>query len=423
MTVDALPPLRPHGGVPRIDAERLMLRLCRLGQVGRDPAGRLVRLALSDADAEGRALVTAWMTELGLSVSLDKVGNLFGTLAGSDPDAAPVMIGSHIDSVVDAGIYDGCLGVLAGLEVAAALREAGVTPRRPITIAAFTNEEGARFAPDMLGSLVFAGGLGADEALETVSVDGVRFGDELVRIGAAGAAAPGLPCPFAYLELHVEQGPILEAEDLAIGAVEGVQGISWQRFIISGAANHAGTTPMHLRRDAGLAAARIVAFAHDLARRSNGSLVATAGSIEVSPNVINVIPGEARLTIDLRDAREERLREAEAALARFVEEVAAEQGVAISAERLARFEPVVFDAGLVAMIERAAHARGLLCRRMISGAGHDAQMIARMAPAAMIFVPSAGGISHNPREFTAPEDVENGAAILLEAAMELAAQK
>lgn len=422
MTVDALPLLRPHGGAPRIDADRLMLRLRRLGQVGRNPAGRLVRLALSDADAAGRALVTAWMTELGLSVSLDKVGNLFGTLAGSEPGAAPVVIGSHIDSVVDAGIYDGCLGVLAGLEVVAALREASVTPRRPITIAAFTNEEGARFAPDMLGSLVFAGGLGVEEALETVGVDGARFGDELERIGAAGAAAPGLPRPFAYLELHVEQGPILEAEGLAIGAVEGVQGISWQRLTITGAANHAGTTPMHLRRDAGLAAARIVAFAHDLARRSNGSLVATAGSIEVSPNVINVIPGEARLTIDLRDAREERLREAEAALVRFVEDVAAEQGVAISAERLARFEPVVFDACLVEMIERAAHARGLLCRRMISGAGHDAQMIARVAPAAMIFVPSAGGVSHNPREFTAPEDVANGAAILLEAAMELAAR-
>ena len=422
MTVDARTPLRPHGGAPRIDADRLMLRLRRLGEVGRDPAGRLARLALSDADAEGRALVMGWMTELGLTVSVDMVGNVFGTLAGSDPDAAPVMIGSHIDSVVDAGIYDGCLGVLAGLEVIAALRDAGTTPRRAITVAAFTNEEGARFAPDMLGSLVFAGGLGVDEALDTIGVDGARFGDELKRIGAAGTSPPGLPRPFAYLELHVEQGPILEAEGLAIGAVEGVQGISWQRFAITGAANHAGTTPMHMRRDAGLAAARIVAFAHELARRSNGSLVATAGSIEVSPNVINVIPGEARLTIDLRDASEERLRAAEAALARFVEDVASEQGVTISAERLARFEPVAFDKGLVAMIERAAHARGLLCRRMISGAGHDAQMIARVAPAAMIFVPSAGGVSHNPREFTASEDVANGAAILLDAATELAAR-
>ena len=422
MTPDALRPPRMHGGAPRIDADRLMLRLRRLGEAGRDPAGRLVRLALSDADAEGRALVKDWMTELGLSVSVDAVGNVFGTLAGSDPDAAPVMIGSHIDSVVDAGIYDGCLGVLAGLEVIAALREAGITPRRPITIAAFTNEEGARFAPDMLGSLVFAGGLGVDEALNTIGVDGARFGDELERIGAAGETPPGLPRPFAYLELHVEQGPVLEAEALRIGAVEGVQGISWQRFAITGAANHAGTTPMHMRRDAGLAAARIVAFAHELARRSNGSLVATAGSIEVSPNVINVIPGQARLTIDLRDSSEERLRAAEAALARFVEDSAAEQGVAISAERLARFEPVAFDAGLVEMIEQAAHARGLPCRRMISGAGHDAQMIARVAPAAMIFVPSVGGVSHNPREFTAPEDVANGAAILLDAAMALAAR-
>lgn len=405
---------------PRIDADRLTLRLRQLGEVGRDPAGRLARLALSDADAAGRALVTEWMRELGLTVSIDAVGNLFGALPGSAPDAAPVMLGSHIDSVVDAGIYDGCLGVLAGLEVIAALREAGATPRRPIVVAAFTNEEGARFAPDMLGSLVFAGGLGIEEALDTIGVDGARFGDELKRIGAAGETPPGLPRPFAYLELHVEQGPVLEAEGLRIGAVEGVQGISWQRLTITGAANHAGTTPMHLRRDAGLAAARIVAFAHELARRSNGSLVATAGSIEVSPNVINVIPGEARVTIDLRDASEERLQDAETALSRFVAEIASEQGVAISAERLARFEPVAFDAGLVGLIERAARARGLSCRRMISGAGHDAQMIARIAPAAMIFVPSAGGVSHNPREFTSPEDVADGAAILLDAAMELA---
>ncbi len=282
---------------------------------------------------------------------------------------------------------------------------------RPLVVAAFTNEEGVRFAPDMMGSLVHAGGLGLAEALASIGTDGTVLGEELRRIGYASSMAPGTIRPAAYLELHVEQGPVLERDGAAIGAVEDLQGISWQRLRIEGRANHAGTTPMALRRDAGHAAARIVTGLRALA---TGGTAATVGSLRLEPDAINVISGAAVLTVDLRDPDEGRLAAAEAALAGLVAEVAAEEGVAITTERLARFQPVRFDPALVARIEQAAAKRGLPVRRMTSGAGHDAQMLARICPSAMIFVPSRDGISHNPAEYTAPEALVAGAEVLLD---------
>jgi N-carbamoyl-L-amino-acid hydrolase len=405
-----------------IDAGRLMDRLRILGEIGRDRDGRLTRLAGSDSDKAGRDRLLGWIEAEGLEVAVDRIGNIFGIWqTDANAQEAPLLIGSHIDTVIDAGIYDGCYGVLSGLEVIETLKAAGIQASRPIAVAAFTNEEGVRYAPDMMGSLVFAGGLSADDALATIGTDGSVLGQELQRIGYAGSLEPGFLRPHAYIELHIEQGPVLEREGLAIGAVENLQGISWQRVTIDGVANHAGTTPMSMRRDAGHAAARVVAFLHDRAVASNTPTVATVGCMQFEPNAINVIPSRATFTVDLRDPDEQRLQAEETALAAFLEELASKENVAVTIERLARFEPVVFDKRIVKLIEQAAQRRGLASRRMTSGAGHDAQMMARVAPAAMIFVPSIGGISHNPAEFTPDKDLVAGSTILLDVVQALVA--
>ena len=400
-----------------VDAERLLGRIRELGAIGRN--GRLTRLALSDADKAGRDQLVAWIQQAGLDVAVDRVGNIFGIWAAGGE--APVLVGSHIDTVIDAGIFDGCYGVLAGLEVIATLRAADFVPARPIAVAAFTNEEGVRYAPDMLGSLVYAGGLAVDDALAIVGTDGTRLGAELERIGYAGGQEPGLLKPHAYVELHIEQGPVLEREGVALGAVENLQGISWQRVTIEGAANHAGTTPMSLRRDAGHAAAQVNIFLRERAAASNTPTVATVGTMTLEPNAINVIPSRAVFTADLRDPDEQRLQAEEAALADSLDALRG-QGFSISVERLARFAPVRFDPRIVALVERAAARRGIVAKRMTSGAGHDAQMIARIAPAAMIFVPSIGGISHSPREDTSDADLAAGTNVLLDVVAGLAAE-
>lgn len=397
-----------------IDAARFLGRLAALAQVGRDEQGRLTRLAGSEADGAGRDRVAGWMREAGLDVRVDRIGNLIGLWDPSGTGAAPVMMGSHIDTVIDAGAYDGCTGVLAGLAVIEALREAGQAPRRPLALAAFTNEEGVRYAPDMMGSLVYAGGLPIEAALATVGTDGTVLGTELARIGYAGPEQPGFRRPHAYVELHVEQGPVLEREGIAIGAVEDLQGISWQEVTIEGAANHAGTTPMALRRDAGVAAALLVTWLRERARAGNGRSVATVGRLRLEPDAINVIPARATLTIDLRDPEADRLAAFEADLAGRLDALAREEDVTVAVRRLARFDPVTFDPRLVRAIEAAAQARGLSVRRMTSGAGHDAQMMARLCPAAMIFVPSVGGLSHNPAEHTKEADLVAGADVLLD---------
>ncbi len=285
--------------------------------------------------------------------------------------------------------------MLAGLEVVETLDAAGVSTRRPLVVAFFTNEEGARFAPDMLGSLVYAGGLAPEEALATVAIDGKVLGDELRRIGYAGDAPLPIHRPHAYVELHIEQGPVLDAEGVTIGAVEDLQGISWQEIAVTGQSNHAGTTPMRLRHDAGYCAAAIAHFLRRLAGEMGGSQVCTVGRIDLVPNLINVIAARATLTADLRNTDESLLQQAEARLDAFLESLGRDEGVTIRTKRLARFEPVIFDPQVIRCIEGVAARLGLSQRRMTSGAGHDAQMLARVCPAAMIFVPSVEG--HQPQ--------------------------
>ena len=409
--------------IDSINTERFLSRIRELGQVGRDEDGRLNRLAGSDNDKLGRDRFVSWAKEAGFEVVVDQIGNIFAILStGSSLIEPPLMLGSHIDTVIDAGIYDGSYGVLAGLEVIETFKDEGFKPKRPIVVAAFTNEEGVRYTPDMMGSLVFARGLSAKDALAVTGTDGTRLGAELDRIGYAGTFEPGFLRPTAYLELHIEQGPVLDLESIPIGAVENLQGISWQQVTISGVANHAGTTPMPMRRDAGYAAARVITFLNDYANNSNAPTVATVGTIRLEPDAINVIPSCAVFTVDMRDPNESRLRAFEEALTCYLEELAVKEGVSIATQRLARFEPVTFDKRIVALIEDVAAKRGLKSRRLTSGAGHDAQMISRIAPTAMIFVPSREGISHNPLEFTPDEDLIAGANVLLDVVQKLASE-
>ena len=405
----------------RLDRQRLLDALDELAAIGAIDGGGCARLALTDEDRAGRDLVVGWMKALGLEVHVDAIGNVIGVRAGREK-LAPVMTGSHIDTVRTGGRYDGNYGVLAGLEVVRALNEAKITTRRPLAVAFFTNEEGARFQPDMLGSLVYAGGLGLNEAYAAADSDGRSVGDELRRIGYLGAGKPGALRPHAFVELHIEQGPILDEERVNIGVVESVQGISWTEYTVSGVSNHAGTTPMRLRRDAGYLAASVNVFARKLAREMGGHQVATVGALSLSPNLINVVPNRAVFTVDLRNTDEARLEESEARMAEHVAEVAQQERVEVQTRVLARFEPVIFDPALVDRVERHARALGLSTRRMPSGAGHDAQMMQRICPTAMIFVPSVAGLSHNVKEHTAPADLAAGAQVLLDLLLELASE-
>ncbi len=405
----------------KLNTARLLERIHTLGNIGRDLRGGRTRLAASDSEKEGRDQVVAWLEETGLRVVVDYIGNIFGIWETEEnKKEAPLMIGSHIDTVIQAGAYDGCLGVLASIEAVDALKIAGIRTKRPIVISVWTNEEGVRYAPDMMGSLVYAGGYPLEKALNTVGIDGSILGEELRRIGYAGTVAPGFITPYAFLELHIEQGPIMDTDEIRIGAVEALQGIHWQRVTIRGLANHAGTTPTRLRHDAGLAAAKVNVFLRELVEKSGG--VATIGTIAFRPNAINVIPAEAVFTVDLRNPDKEKLDRDEAALAAYLRQLSESDGVEIRTEALTRFDPVPFDDGICRLTEEAAAARGLSCCRMVSGAGQDAQMIARLCPTAMIFVPSVNGISHNPKEFTKDADVENGADVFLEVVEKLSQQ-
>jgi N-carbamoyl-L-amino-acid hydrolase len=406
MADDDSPPRLP------VRADRLLADLDALAAVGDTGDGGNCRLALTDEDAGGRELVVGWMRELGLDVRVDRIGNVVATRAGTDPALAPVMTGSHIDTVRTGGRYDGTLGVLAGLEVVRALDDAGLRTRRPLAVAFFTDEEGSRFAPDMLGSLTYVGGLALEEALTVVGIDGAVLGEELERIGWAGDAPVPGPPPHAFVELHIEQGPVLEEEGLVIGAVTGVQGISWEELTLTGQSNHAGTTPMRLRRDPGLVAAEVTTFVRRLAHELGGHQVGTVGRLDLHPDLVNVVAARATLTVDLRNTDDAVLREAERRVAAHVDAVAAAEGVTVERRSLARFAPVEFDPTVVAMVEGAAADRGHPCRRMPSGAGHDAQMLARVCPTGMVFVPSRRGVSHNPAEFTEPEHLAAGVAVL-----------
>ncbi len=404
-----------------IDPKRLVDRLAALAALSPLEGEGSCRVALTDADKAGRDLFVSWLEALGLEVRIDVIGNIVGVWSALalDPTAAPVMMGSHLDTVRTGGRYDGAYGVVAGLEVIETLAANGVQTARPLAVAAFTNEEGARYAPDMMGSLVYVGGLDLWSALETVGIDGTTVAGELARIGYVGPAACPGPVPHAFVELHIEQGPVLEHEDYPIGAVTGVQGISWQELTIVGQSNHAGTTPMYLRHDPGYAAARIAAFVRELALEIAGQ-VGTVGRMVFEPNLVNVVPASVTMTVDVRNTDEDLLQQAEKRLAEFVAEIAASEGLEITTRSLARFEPVAFDEAIIGIVEMVAWNQGLPPLRMPSGAGHDAQMLARVCPTGMIFVPSHKGLSHNPAEYTASADLEAGANVLLEVVMGLA---
>ncbi len=400
------------------DVGRLQNRIKELGRIGAITGGGVCRLSLSDEDRDGRDLVVRWMHDLGLVIQIDGIGNVIGTRTGI-LDSPPVIIGSHIDSVATGGLYDGALGVLAGLEAIQTLNDADLKTQYPIAVGFFTNEEGVRFTPDMMGSAVHQGSLSLETALETVDTDGQTVGAELSRIGYAGDIPVNNMIPRAFLELHIEQGPVLENTNTTIGAVTGVQGISWTEFELRGVSNHAGTTPMHLRHDAGYVAAAIAVEARAIATDLGANQVATVGVSELTPNLINVIANRARVIVDLRNSSDTKLTLAETRLIDFATDTVAAEGVTLEKRSLARFSPVEFDTMIIDMVEKAAAASDYTYCRLPSGAGHDAQMFAPNCPTGMIFIPSKHGISHNINEFSSEQDIAAGMDVLMKVLLEL----
>jgi N-carbamoyl-L-amino-acid hydrolase len=368
------------------------------------------------------------MEEAGLTVTIDPMGSIFGRRAGLRDDLAPVMMGSHIDTVGTAGAFDGCLGVLSGIEVVRTLDDHGITTVRPLVVAAFTEEEGVRFGTDMLGSAVAAGRLTLEHAYDLTDAAGLRFGDELARIGFRGDRPVRIDPPHAYVECHIEQGPVLLREGLAVGVVTGVQSISWQRITVHGRAAHAGTTPTELRLDAGLAAAQIVVKVREMVDSGEyGRLRATVGHLATSPGLPSVVPDRAELTVDLRNPDDDHMAAAEAELASFLETLPQRQpapGLRVESERMARTRQVPFDERIQDTIAAVAAEQGHETIRLMSGAGHDAQEMAAITPTAMIFVRGQhDGISHNPREYSTPEDCAAGIAVLAGTLLRLAEEE
>jgi len=409
-----------------INGQRLYSSLEALGRIGayRDERTGLMgvnRLALTAADGEGRRQVVAWMREAGLDVTVDRIGNVYGRRAGKR-DLPPVMMGSHIDSVETAGRFDGCLGVLGGLEVVRTLNDHAMTTTRPIVVAFFTDEEGSRFGTDMLGSAVATGRIPLATAYALRDRNGLSVEDELRAIGFLGSASELLSPPRVYLECHIEQGPVLRAEGFDLGVVSGVQAIGWHALTIVGKAAHAGTTPMNLRADPGVAAARInLRLREMIASGAYGEMRATMGVIGVSPGLVNVVPGEVRCTVDLRNPDDAAMRRAEADIVAYYEVVAREERVQLSWKKTARTDTVPFAPAVRERVAEAMKARGRTFRSIVSGAGHDAQEMARITRAGMIFVPGEyDGISHNPRELSTEEQCQRGVEVLLDVAISFA---
>lgn len=403
-----------------INRDRLLARIQAMNKIGALPGGGNRRLSLTDEDKAARDLLAVWMKEEGLVVKVDEVGNMYGIRKGRHelPAAA---LGSHLDTVSTGGRYDGTYGVLAALEVISVLNENKVTTNQPVVVINFTNEEGARFAPDMMGSLVVSKPQLKEDVWKATDLSGTgeTVKDELKRIGYLGDVKCGSVAIDAYLELHIEQGPILEQESIPIGVVEKVQGIFWTEYILTGQAAHAGTTPLMSRKDPGLVASAVNLFAREMALESPGQLC-TIGLMEYFPNVINVVPQQVRFVTDLRNPNDSRLQSAQQMLDKFIQREAAAAHVAVQRFERVRLQSVDFSQDVVKVIESSAAELRLSFRRMVSGAGHDAQMMAAVSKAAMIFVPSVNGISHNEAEYTAPDDLVNGANVLLHAALRMA---
>ncbi len=404
----------------KINTKRLHENIQRYAQIGNVGEIGVERIALSDEDKAARDLLKSQMLQAGLEVHVDEVGNMIGLRKGKK-DVPAVAIGSHLDTVYQGGRYDGALGVLAGLEVIETLDDQSIETEKPIALINFTNEEGVNYAPDMMGSHAFAQLGDLNEILSSLSYDDPTktVDSELRRIGYKGEMKCGAFGVDSFLELHIEQGPVLELEEIDIGAVEMVQGIFWTRYKITGQANHAGTTPIHLRKDAGYAASEAVKFIGDLSRKEGTKLLTTVGTIAFEPNAINIVPQTATFTVDARCVDAEVLKQSQNEIDEFIEDMVKKHGLRLEREEMVRFDPVQLDVRVAGLIEKEAKNLNLSVKRMPSGAGHDAQMMASICPTAMIFVPSVNGISHNINEYTKDLDVENGANVLLNAALTL----
>lgn len=412
----------------QVNGERLYAALAQLGKVGAytDENSGLTgvnRLALTHADGEGRKLVVHWMRDVGLSVTVDQMGNVYGRRAGQFDHLEPVLLGSHIDSVPTAGIFDGCLGVLGALEIIRTLNDQNLGTRRPLMVGFFTDEEGCRFGTDMLGSATATGRLQLEEAYALRDRDGLTLRGELEKIGFLGRDPVDRVKPYAYLECHIEQGPILRSKGLDIGVVTGVQAISWRELTIVGKSAHAGTTPMSFRRDSGLAAARINVALREMALsgRYGAEMRAAMGSVRLVPSMINVVSGRTVCTVDLRNPSDGKMAEAEADLDALCAKIAAEDNVTITSRQTAKTPHVPFDRSVQEIIASAAGALGLSHEPILSGAGHDAQEWSRVCKTAMVFVPGEyDGISHNPREYSTLKQCTDGVNVLASAALALA---
>jgi beta-ureidopropionase / N-carbamoyl-L-amino-acid hydrolase len=405
----------------QVDGERLWASLMELAKIGATPKGGVCRLAASDLDGEARRLFIRWCEEAGCQVRVDRVGNIFALRPGRNPGRPPVMTGSHLDTQPTGGRFDGAYGVMAGLEIVRTLNDLGYETEAPIEIVAWTNEEGSRFSPAMVGSGVFAGVFDLAYGLERPdNVSGVMLGAELERIGFAGPEPVGGRPVAAYFEAHIEQGPILEAAEVPIGVVTGAQGQRWYEITVSGQEAHAGPTPMPRRRDALVGAARMIDAVNRIGHAHAPNACATVGFVQVSPNSRNTIPGLVFLTVDFRHPEDAILSEMDRELREACKEAAASQNLDAEVAEFWYFPPTPFAAVLVDRVRQAAAAQGYPHRDIISGAGHDAVYMARMTPSAMVFVPCKGGISHNEIEDADPADLAAGCNVLLNALLETA---
>ena len=404
----------------KVDGDRLWDSLMEMAKIGPGIAGGNNRQTLTDADAEGRALFRSWCEEAGMTMGLDRMGNMFMRHEGEDPELDPVYIGSHLDTQPTGGKYDGVLGVLAGLEVIRSIRDMRIRTRRPVVVVNWTNEEGSRFAPAMLASGVFAGMHSEDYANSREDADGKTFGAELDRIGWRGDEEPGKRPIHAMFEYHIEQGPILEAEGKEIGIVTHGQGLWWLQVTLTGKDAHTGSTPMAMRVNAGLGMARITEAVHRIAMDHQPDAVGAVGQANVYPNSRNVIPGKAVFTIDFRSPDLEKLTSMRSRLEAEAADIAQELGLGIEIEPVGHFDPVTFDPDLVVKLREAADRLGYSHMDIVSGAGHDACWINRLAPTVMIMCPCVDGLSHNEAEEISPAWAKAGADVLLHAVLDAA---
>ncbi len=404
----------------RINPDRLWDSLMEMAKIGPGVAGGNNRQTLTDADSEGRHLFAAWCAKAGMKMGVDSMGNMFARREGTDPDALPIYVGSHLDTQPTGGKYDGILGVLGGLEVIRSLNDMNIKTKHPIVVTNWTNEEGTRFAPAMLASGVFAGMHTEDWAKDRTDADGKKFGDELRRIGWEGDERVGERKMHAFFELHIEQGPILEAEGKQIGVVTHGQGLWWLEVTLTGKDAHTGSTPMNMRVNAGLGMARITEAVHRIAMDHQPAAVGAVGQANVYPNSRNVIPGKAVFTIDFRSPDLAKLTSMREKLEVEAAQIAADLGLGISIEPVGHFDPVTFDEGCVAAIRDAAERLGYSHMNIVSGAGHDACWINRLYPTAMVMCPCVGGLSHNEAEEISKEWAGAGADVLFHAVVETA---